>query len=271
VNVGCFTEGFDCPDIKVIAVARPTKSRSLYAQMIGRGTRVLTETDIDQFPTEELRREAIFKSDKSFLTVLDFVGNSGRHKLICPADILGGNYSDDVVALANENATKHSNETKKPVNIATELQQAEREIAHRAAMRDDAEARNHLLLRAKFSTAKVNPFDVLDIDPVREQSWHKGRSPTKGQLEYLEKCGVNTDGLSFTHAHQAIDAIIKRREQGQCTYKQAKQMVKHGFPQNLTFEQAGVVMNALVKNNWYLSPPQRKELLEVIEKKKVAI
>ena len=270
VNVGCFTEGFDCPDIKVIAVARPTKSRSLYAQMIGRGTRVLTETDIDQFPTEELRRDAIFKSDKSFLTVLDFVGNSGRHKLICPADILGGNYSDDVVALANENATKHSNETKKPVNIATELQQAEREIAHRAAMRDDAEARNHLLLRAKFSTAKVNPFDVLDIDPVREQSWHKGRLPTKGQLAFLqEKCGVNTDGLSFTHAHQMINEIIRRRQEGQCTFKMAAQLKKNGFPPDLTFEQAGPIMKALALNHWRPLPEHtRQELLEIIEKKK---
>ena len=39
VNVGVFTEGFDLPEIDCIHILRPTKSRALYAQMIGRGTR----------------------------------------------------------------------------------------------------------------------------------------------------------------------------------------------------------------------------------------
>jgi len=39
VNVGVFTEGFDLPAIDCIHVLRPTKSRALYVQMIGRGTR----------------------------------------------------------------------------------------------------------------------------------------------------------------------------------------------------------------------------------------
>ena len=40
INCKIFTEGFDCPDIKTIFLARPTLSVSLYLQMIGRGTRV---------------------------------------------------------------------------------------------------------------------------------------------------------------------------------------------------------------------------------------
>ena len=35
------TEGFDESTIGVVAIARPTKSRALYAQMVGRGTRPL--------------------------------------------------------------------------------------------------------------------------------------------------------------------------------------------------------------------------------------
>ena len=269
INVGCFTEGYDEPGIKVIADSAPTLSRSKFAQKLGRGTRVLTEVNIDQYETSDQRREAIFNSEKPKVKYIDFTDNSGKHKLICPVDILGGNYSDEVVELAKETARKKG----KPSNIATELQQAEREIAHRAAMRDDAEARNHLLLRAKFSTAKVNPFDVLDIDPVREQSWHKGRLPTKEQLAFLqEKCGVNTDGLSFTHAHQMINEIIRRRQEGQCTFKMAAQLKKNGFPPDLTFEQAGPIMKALALNHWRPLPEHtRQELLEVIEKKKVAV
>jgi len=39
VNVGVFTEGFDLPEIDCIHILRPTQSRALYVQMIGRGTR----------------------------------------------------------------------------------------------------------------------------------------------------------------------------------------------------------------------------------------
>src|SRR5690606_11319242 len=39
VNCMVLTEGFDEPTVECVVVARPTKSRSLYIQMIGRGTR----------------------------------------------------------------------------------------------------------------------------------------------------------------------------------------------------------------------------------------
>ncbi|MBQ5396741.1 MAG: hypothetical protein IIU59_07670, partial [Alistipes sp.] len=38
-NVDIFGEGFDCPDVDFIQLARPTKSLSLYLQQVGRGLR----------------------------------------------------------------------------------------------------------------------------------------------------------------------------------------------------------------------------------------
>ena len=38
-NVNIFSEGFDCPDIEFIQLARPTQSLSMYLQQIGRGLR----------------------------------------------------------------------------------------------------------------------------------------------------------------------------------------------------------------------------------------
>src|SRR5262249_25782210 len=75
VNCMLFTEGFDLPEIECVAMARPTKSRALYAQMIGRGTRTA--------------------AGKSDLLVIDFAGNSGRHTLINVLDVLGG--ADDEI------------------------------------------------------------------------------------------------------------------------------------------------------------------------------
>ena len=39
VNVDIFSEGFDCPDVEVIQLARPTLSLAKYLQMVGRGLR----------------------------------------------------------------------------------------------------------------------------------------------------------------------------------------------------------------------------------------
>ena len=39
LNVNIFSEGFDCPDIEFIQLARPTKSLSMYLQQVGRGLR----------------------------------------------------------------------------------------------------------------------------------------------------------------------------------------------------------------------------------------
>ena len=40
VNVDIFSEGFDCPDIEFVQLARPTLSLAKYLQMVGRGLRV---------------------------------------------------------------------------------------------------------------------------------------------------------------------------------------------------------------------------------------
>ena len=159
--------------------------------------------------------------------------------------------TDEVVELAKKNAENKSSENKKPVDICTELQKAEREIAKRHREAEDAVARNHLLLRARYSTAKINPFNVLDIDPKKEANWHIGRKPTRGQAAYLEKCGVSCDGLSFTHASQIIDTIIKRREEGECTYKQAKCLQKAGYDTTeMSFKKAGMLIGELAKAGW---------------------
>ncbi len=39
-NVNIFSEGFDCPDVEFIQLARPTKSLSMYLQQVGRGLRI---------------------------------------------------------------------------------------------------------------------------------------------------------------------------------------------------------------------------------------
>lgn len=44
-NVNIFSEGFDCPDLEFVQLARPTKSLSMYLQQIGRGLRTAKGKD----------------------------------------------------------------------------------------------------------------------------------------------------------------------------------------------------------------------------------
>ena len=69
VNCAVLTEGYDEPSVDCVVIARPTKSRALYAQMVGRGTR--------KHP------------DKADCLVLDVVGASADHSLVTVPSLFG--------------------------------------------------------------------------------------------------------------------------------------------------------------------------------------
>lgn len=69
VNCGVLTEGFDEPAVDCIVVARPTRSQSLYLQMIGRGTRT--------------------HPGKNDCLIIDLVGSTTRHQLVTLAELSG--------------------------------------------------------------------------------------------------------------------------------------------------------------------------------------
>jgi superfamily II DNA or RNA helicase len=266
VNVGVATEGFDDPGIQCVVLARPTKSRPLFTQMVGRGTRPLPGI-VDLYDDADKRREAIQQSKKQSVEVIDFVGNAGRHKLITTADILGGDYTEAVVELAAKNAAEKSAASGKPADVATELQQAEHEFARNKAMREEAVFRDQILLRTTFSKAKINPFDVLDINPNRVQSWNKEKPPTMKQLEYLKYKGVDYSGMGYTHAKQTIKELRERQKQGKATFKQARCLRKAGIESSsITFKDAGDMITKLAANHWRC-PTEWKSLPSFIGKR----
>jgi superfamily II DNA or RNA helicase len=242
VNVGVATEGFDEPGIQVIVMARPTKSRALYAQMAGRGTRPLPGL-VDAHEAADARRAAIAASAKPACEVIDFVGNSGRHKLITTADILGGNYTDAVVDRARKAAETADGAA---VDMAELLADAEtdlaeeRERARRAALR----------VKARYTSQVVDPFDILHIEPWRERGWDTGRQPSEKMLALLDRNGIDTKGLTFTQAKQLVGEIIHRYEEKQCSFKQARLLSRYGYPTDVPFAKASRLIDALVKNNW---------------------
>jgi hypothetical protein len=222
---------------------------------------------VDLYDDAVERRQAIGRSQKTAVEVIDFVGNAGRHKLITTADILGGDYTEEVIDLAAKNAAEKSAATGKPADVATELQQAEHEMARNKAMREEAVFRDKVLLRAKYSTAKMNPFDILDVNPIQEKSWNKEKPPTQKQLEFLKYKGVNTAGMGYTHARQVIKEVRERQKQGVCTFKQAQCLRKAGIDSSsITFKDAGEMITKLANNRWRC-PPEWKSLPSFIGKR----
>jgi superfamily II DNA or RNA helicase len=91
VNYSLFLEGLDVPDIEVVINARPTKSGTVLAQSIGRGTRVhpsiagLLEAQRD----DAARRALIASSAKPCCTVIDVVDAIGDVRLMTVPSLLG--------------------------------------------------------------------------------------------------------------------------------------------------------------------------------------
>jgi ATP-dependent helicase IRC3 len=73
-NCAVLTEGFDSPSVDCIIIARPTKSRPFYVQMIGRGTRI--------------------HPGKADCLIIDCVGVSQRHSLVTADSLLGKDLSN---------------------------------------------------------------------------------------------------------------------------------------------------------------------------------
>lgn len=249
VNVGVATEGFDDPSIEVVVMARPTKSRALFAQMIGRGTRPLPGI-VDPHKAAEDRREAIASSAKPTCEVIDFVGNSGKHKLVTVADVLGGNYSDEAVELAARN----TREAGAAMNVVDALREAQRELAEQRERELEAERRRRaaVRVRAKYSTQSISPFDVFQIEAPRERGWDKGRQPSEKMLALLEKQGIETAGINYTQARALIAEITGRWDRNQCSFKQAKLLQRYGLPGDVTRDQAKSWIDAISTNQWKL-------------------
>jgi superfamily II DNA or RNA helicase len=236
VNVGIATEGYDDPAIACVAMGRPTKSRALYTQMVGRGTRILP--------------------GKSDLLVLDFVGNAGKHSLVSAVDVLAGKYSDEVVAKAKEIVERE------PGIAASEaLAAAEAQVAREKEAQEAAERRRAARAKVAYRTQNVNPFAIFNVqDPAQQYGGQFGGKPASDkQLALLAKRKVPVpDNCTSQQASRLIGAMFQRQERGLCTFGQMKTLQRYGYDTSeMSFEKASATMDALAKNGWQRLPEER--------------
>lgn len=221
-NAMLLTEGYDCPDVDCVVVLRPTKVRSLYSQMIGRGTRLAP--------------------NKENCLILDFLWLSTRHDLCRPASLITGN--DEDAEKVSENAV---NEELELFEALTDVEE-QRRNALADAIRANAKRKARLVDPLTFF---VDVNEVAALDYVESFPWEK-EPATEKQMKLIEGAGINADGMTKGRASKIIDAIFRRRDAGLATAKQVQKLRQNGF-QNVelwTFEQASNMMGILAQNRW---------------------
>jgi superfamily II DNA or RNA helicase len=251
VNVGVLTEGFDAPIASCVAVARPTKSRALYTQIVGRGTRVLPGL-VDQLDGAAARRAAIASSTKPHCLVLDFTSaNAGRHTLVSSIDVLAGTRVDDATRKHAERIAREQPD----LDAGELLDAAQADAALETAGPRRAKA------RARYSTQELDPFEVLGLDPKRVAIARVDLRPaTAAQCNLLMRWGLKLErGLDRGHATALLEQVQQRRAEGRCTIKQALQLARRGLNPDVSFEDAREALDALAANGWRMPPSLRAD------------
>jgi hypothetical protein len=187
---------------------------------------------IDGLLTREERRTAIAASSKPHCTVLDFVGASGKHKLICTLDVLGEGAPEDlreevlhrIQALSEsfdprEELRKLEEEKARLAELERQRQvRAEEDRLRKMAeaeerIRREREARGQTAV-ATYSTEEVDPFALEAHFQVPVELVGTRGSCSDKQMEYLVALGVprvKAMAYSKAQAGAVIDSLMARK------------------------------------------------------------
>ena len=233
-NVLCnsmlLTEGWDCPDVDCIVVLRPTKVRSLYCQMVGRGTRLAP--------------------GKDHLLLLDFLWHSERHELCHPAHLICE--SEEVAQKMTENLEKDAGcpvDIEEAEKTASEDVVAQREEALAQKLAEMKRRKRKLVDPLQFEMS-IQAEDLAGYVPAF--GWEMA-PPSDKQKKTLEKLGIMPDEIDNAgKASKLLDRLDKRRQEGLTTPKQIRFLESRGFQHVGTwqFDAAKKLIDRIAGNGW---------------------
>lgn len=234
-NVLCnsmlLTEGWDCPSVDCIVVLRPTKVRSLYSQMVGRGTRL--------------------NPGKKELLLLDFLWMTERHELCRPADLICD--SHEVAQKMTENLA----ETGCPEDIEEAEEKASEDVVAQrekslAKLLAEMKRRKRKLVDPLQYEMSIQAEDLTNYVPAF--GWESGPA-TEKQQQTLEKLGILPDAIENAgKAKILLDRLDKRRQEGLTTPKQIRFLEGKGFQHVGTwqFDSAKHMIDRIASNGWMI-------------------
>ena len=204
-NCAVATEGYDDRRISCVLICRPTKSRALYSQMVGRGTRLPEEGD----------------PPKPNCRVVDFAFVTGKHKLVTPVDLYDNSETpDEVVDAAKEILASGGAET---IDIALETAQMEYEEKRRVRIQ-----RRVVSVRA----SKFDPLTACDIYGIAQKAgtaWENTDPCSEKQALYLQKRAIDTAGMTKATASKLISKMESRKEHGWADPWQVRDLIQNGL------------------------------------------
>lgn len=215
-NAMLLTEGYDQPDIDCIVCLRPTRSRSLYAQIVGRGTRTAP--------------------GKEFCLLLDPLWLCGEIDLCRPADLIATTqlHREKLQDRLDEGLDLLSAET-----IARD--DAEKALVERLeASRKLLKAPRGLIDPLAWAVG-IHDSDLGEYEP--SMPWEE--EPTlPEQMAALDEFGMWTQEMTRGFAAKLLERLERRKGLGLASPKQVMLLRKFGEPnaETMTLAQAGYVI-----------------------------
>ena len=245
-NAALFLEGMDAPKTACVAIVRPSKSRGLVTQIVGRGTRALPGlVDAPALRHDAAgRRAAIAASAKPNVLVLDFCAQVEQLGLVSVADVLAGKLTpEERLALGKLDICGDK--------TIDELTQEARRVAAVEAAAAAA------LSEAEASVRDIDPFNpaaILSIRDMPRNNPSEARCSEK-MAAYLIRQGIaNAATLSVSQAKKLGGALGVRAQKHLSSYRQQVALQKAGVPPSFTsrmsYQTAGDLIAVLASNGW---------------------
>lgn len=207
-NAMLLTEGFDDPGIDCVCVLRPTRSRPLYSQMVGRGTRIA--------PTKEN------------LLLLDFLWMHQRHKLVRPSALIAhtDEEAESITQVAEEKSAGGPVEELELEGLASEAT-AKREQALAKKLAENKGKSATVLTAEEFALQHHN-MEAAEFEPVME--WER-QAITEKQAWALKRAKIDLQTVRGKgHASKLISLIKSDQRVLLATPGQRYAMRKAGHP-----------------------------------------
>lgn len=230
-NAMLLTEGWDCPSVDCIVILRPTRSETLYVQMVGRGTRVAP--------------------GKENLLLLDFLWLSDRYDICKPSTLVGKDFKQ--IELINEYLMDGEEE-----DLTELLEEANEQI--KRDVKAEREATLAKALKEKhLKKDYVDPFFYIEILEDEELINYHPYNPweydpvTENQIDFLKHFKIETEEIETKgFAHKLIDTLVSRRNDGLASVKQLRSLyfAKFKYLDHWEFEEASRVIGDLAANGW---------------------
>lgn len=262
VSVNKLYKGFDADRVRFVFMCRKTKSKRLYSQALGRGTRPLTSIReaLNAAPDADARRCIIASSPKPHMVMVDMVGLNDAAKDIGVIDILNPSLPEHVRQRAKKRMAAEAGAQQDTDQAGRE---AEREAAEEAAReREEAERRRRQIVQVKAN---------VDVEYTDDHRVSRGGFELKSgpevdprfphlppqHVSLLLKGGVPHEDVKRMGPKQAGDVcreLVRRWKLGLASWKQCAVLRRAGYSRdevhNLKQKDAHRLMDELKAAKW---------------------